>query len=321
MNTITHPTFNRVFKENKLTLGIFLPLAVYKGDLSPFQAHIKYIKQIDHANFASLWVRDIPFYDPTFGDVGQVYDPLTYLAYIAGQTHQIALGTGSIVLPLHHPVELAKTTASIDQLSNGRLLLGVGSGDRLAEYKAFGKSYEERAELFRCVLADMKVLHCDSFPQLHSLLTQTQQLDLIPKPIHSLIPTIVTGGSQQSLEWIAKEADAWMSYPGPTTTTDDTRYLQEKINAFRALIPNGQFKPHMTNEWIDLHEDPYFPRTPLRGGFVLQTGRYGLIDLLEQWQKIGVNHAALGIQFGKRPIDDTLAELAQEVLPHFPTLP
>jgi len=49
----------------------------------------------------------------------------------------------------------------------------------------------------------------------------------------------------------------------------------------------------------------------------LKTGRYALLDLLHQWEKIGMNHAALGIQFGKRDIGETLAELAQEVLPYF----
>lgn len=319
-NVNHHPTFSSVFKENKLTVGLFLPLKQYDGSLTPFHAHIKHIKQIDQAGFAALWVRDIPLFDPGFGDVGQVYDPLTYLSFLAGQTQNIALGTGSIVLPLHHPVSLAKTTASLDQLSNGRLLLGVGSGDRYPEYQAFTKSYENRSELFREVLRDMQTLHHTNFPKLHTTLTKSTTLDLVPKPFHSHIPVLVTGASQQSLQWIAEHADGWMSYPGPTTTIEDTLHLQQKIKAFRDLIPDSQFKPHMTNEWIELDEDPDFPRTPLRGGFILKTGRKGLLELLYQWQKIGVNHAALGIQFGKREISETLDELAKEILPHFPTL-
>ncbi|WP_293952067.1 MULTISPECIES: hypothetical protein [unclassified Sphingobacterium] len=96
--------------------------------------------------------------------------------------------------------------------------------------------------------------------------------------------------------------------------------LADKVSTWRNLIPNDQFKPHMTNEWIELSEDPYFPRTPLRGGFVLKTGRLGLIELLNEWQDAGVNHAALGIQFSTRPLQDVIDELAEEVLPLFPTL-
>lgn len=312
-----HKTFNKVFHPGKLTLGIFLPLEVYDNDISIFNQHLKYIKQIDKSGFASLWVRDIPMYDPGFRDVGQVYDPLTYLAYIAGQTTDVALGTASIVLPLHHPISLAKTTASIDQLSNGRLLFGVGSGDRYAEFPAFNKSFDKRGELFREVMQDIQTLHTIDTPKMDSSITKMQELNLVPKPLHHHIPTLVTGASQQSLEWIAKNADGWITYPGPTTTNEDTLNLEQKIKAFRDLIPNGIFKPHMTNEWIELDEDPHFPRTPLRGGFVLKTGRLGLIDLLHKWEEIGVNHAAIGIQFGKRDIGETLDELATEVLPYF----
>ncbi|MNK35895.1 hypothetical protein D3C87_544330 [compost metagenome] len=75
----------------------------------------------------------------------------------------------------------------------------------------------------------------------------------------------------------------------------------------------------MTNERIDLVDDPDHPRTPLRGGYVLRTGRKGLMALLEEWQAAGVNHAALGIQFSQRPAAEVLEELANDVLPHFPS--
>jgi hypothetical protein len=67
----------------------------------------------------------------------------------------------------------------------------------------------------------------------------------------------------------------------------------------------------MTNEWIDLVDDPGYPRTPLHGGYVLRTGRKGLMALLEEWQAAGVNHAALGIQFSQRPPAEVLEELAR----------
>ena len=62
-------------------------------------------------------------------------------------------------------------------------------------------------------------------------------------------------------------------------------------------------------------------RDRLQGGFILRTGRNGLIDLLRQWQAAGVNHVALGIQFSERPVAEIIQELAEEVLPHFPSLP
>nr|WP_295867422.1 LLM class oxidoreductase [uncultured Chitinophaga sp.] len=315
-----HKAFNRVFAPGKLTLGMFLPLDFYTGDLAIFRHHTEYVKQIDRSNFAAVWVRDIPLFDPGFGDAGQVYDAFTYLSYLAGQTQQVALGTGSIILPFWHPVALAKTAASLDHLSDNRLLLGVGSGDRMGEFPAFGQPFETRGERFRQVLEEFRTLKATAFPEINSSLTRLQGMDLLPKPVRSAIPTLITGASQQPLSWIAEHGDGWMTYPGASTSKRETLALGGKIKAWRALIPEGAFKPHMTNEWIELTEDPHFPRTPLRGGFILKTGRLGLIDLLNEWQEIGVNHAAIGIQFGNRPIAETIDELAKEVLPHFPAL-
>lgn len=77
-------------------------------------------------------------------------------------------------------------------------------------------------------------------------------------------------------------------------------------------IADGGFRPHMTNEWLDLVDDPAYPRTPLHGGYVLRTGRNGLIELLGEWRAAGVNHAALGIQFAARPAAEVIQELAEE---------
>ncbi|WP_324027260.1 LLM class flavin-dependent oxidoreductase [Maribacter sp. BPC-D8] len=59
-------------------------------------------------------MRDVPFNVPSFGDAGQTFDPFTYLGYLARQTSEIALGVSSIALPLHHPVYVAKSAATID---------------------------------------------------------------------------------------------------------------------------------------------------------------------------------------------------------------
>lgn len=315
-----HLAFNRLFAPNKLTVGIFLPLSVYSGSLDVFADHVKLIRQIDEKNFGAIWVRDIPLFDPNFGDVGQVYDPFTYLSYLAGITKNVVLGTGSIVLPFWHPISLAKVAASIDRLSGNRLILGVGSGDRPVEFPAFGISFEDRGERFRQVLQEFHEITKNSFPKIQSDLTFMNGVDDLPKPVTNNIPTLITGASQQSLDWIASNGDGWITYPGASVTKSDTLRLADKLNAWRRLIPNQEFKPHMTNEWIELSEDPYFPRTPLRGGFILKTGRFGLIDLLNEWQEIGVNHVALGIQFSTRPLEDVIEELAEEVLPFFPSL-
>ena len=85
-----------------------------------------------------MWVRDVPLFDPAFGDAGQVFDPFAYLAYLAAQTRHVALATGSAIFTLRHPIDLAKAAATLDCLSGGRLLLGIASGDRAVEFPAYG---------------------------------------------------------------------------------------------------------------------------------------------------------------------------------------
>lgn len=142
--------YNSVFQPDELSIGITVPIEYYDQGLMPtMEHHLERVELLDELGFKALWIRDVPFKVPSFGDAGQMYDPFTYLGFLAAKTKKIALGISSIALPLHHPVHVAKSAATIDQLSGGRLLLGVASGDRFDEYPAMGIEYENRGELFR----------------------------------------------------------------------------------------------------------------------------------------------------------------------------
>lgn len=314
-----HPGYRRMFAPDRLTMGIFLPLRFYQGDMSVLAGQAELVEAIDRHDFAAVWLRDVPLFDPMFGDAGQVFDPFTYMAFLAARTQRVALATGSAIFTLRHPIDLAKAASTIDQLSGGRLVMGIASGDRPIEFPAYGLEHEARAERFAQAVSYFRQLMQPGSLVIDSPLGQFARAELLPKPVSGSIPLIVTGASGQSLDWIAKHADGWLTYPQATHNPSGPQRLAAKISAWRQLIPDGGFRPHMTNEWLDLVDDPNYPRTPLRGGFTLRTGRKGLIQLLEEWQAAGVNHAALGIQFAERPTAEVIQELAEEVLPHFPT--
>ncbi|WP_256736924.1 LLM class oxidoreductase [Pectobacterium versatile] len=315
----THPDYRRMLAPDRLTIGIFLPLRFYKGDMRVLAGQADLVTDIDRRGFAAVWVRDVPLFDPSFGDAGQVFDPFTYLAFLAAKTKRVALATGSAVFSLRHPIDLAKASTTIDQLSGGRLVMGIASGDRASEFPAYGLEHSERGERFSQTVAYFRQLMQAATPSIDSPLGRIDGAEFLPKPTTGAIPLIVTSSSGQSLAWIADHADGWLTYPEATHNRQGPQRLAEKIRAWRNLIPDGGFRPHMTNEWLDLVDDPDHPRTPLRGGYVLRTGRKGLIALLEEWQQAGVNHAALGIQFSERPAAEVIQELAEDVLPHFPS--
>lgn len=149
-----HRGYSRVFQPGHLTFGFIAPLESYPDSPAPtMENHAALARKVDEADFSAIWLRDVPFYDPNFGDVGQILDPMVYAGFLAGITHQITIGTAGIVLPLRDPLIVAKQAVSIDQLLGGRFILGLATGDRPIEYPAFGIDFDTRAARFRDALA------------------------------------------------------------------------------------------------------------------------------------------------------------------------
>lgn len=305
--------FNYAFKANQLSIGIVIPIENYTTSAVPTMAsHVERAKLADELGFKALWVRDVPLQVPSFGDAGQTYDPFTYLGFLAAHTQHIALCTGSIALPLHHPIHVAKSAATIDQLSDGRLILGVASGDRPAEYPAMGVDFEERGDIFRDAFTYIRKAQED-FPSLSSRYFGhlNGQSDILPKAKMHKIPMLVTGHSRQSTQWIAENADGWLYYPR-------NFYMQHhNISEWRGFIPKSQAfdKPFMQPLYVDLQDDDNFMPRPIHLGF--KTGAKYLVNYLQQLKAMGVNHVAINLRFNTSKIESTLANLAKKVLPYF----
>ncbi len=303
--------FQRMFVQNQLTVGVFFPIEAYKGSIPTMQHQVVLAQRAEALGFAALWFRDVPLYDPGFGDVGQIFDPWVYLGYMAAHTQTIALATGSIIFPLRHPLHLAKAAASVDRLSNGRLVLGIASGDRPVEFPAFRIDFESRGERFRQTFYDFKQALAKDWTVIRSPLTHLEGADLLPKPVGAHIPLLVTGHSRQSPEWIAEHADGWLYYPRHPQM--QAQIIQDWRRLTEQFAP-GVFKPYAQSLYVDLVDDPNGTATPIHLGYRL--GRNRLIDLLQHLQAIGVNHVGLNFKYGSRPAADVLEEIGQYVLPY-----
>ena len=305
--------FKRVFQPNQLTLGVGIPIENNGSSaIATMDDHVKRVQLVEELGFKAIWLRDIPFMVPSFGDAGQIFDPFTYLGFLSAQTTDIALGVASIALPLHYPVHVAKSAASVDQLSGGRLILGVASGDRKDEYPAMNISHDERGELFRESFAYIRNA-AESFPVLSTKHygNLTGGIDVLPKPTGSRIPLMVTGFSQQSMEWNAIHSDGWMSYP--RSIDEQTRLIKD----WRKLIALDQpyDKPFLQSMYVDLHpNDDFAPQSIPLG---LRLGAKHLVAYLHQLQAIGVNHVGIVLRFNNEPIPETLLRMSEKVLPHF----
>jgi len=309
------PGFRTAFAPDRLTLGLLFPIEAYSGDIPRMRNQERLARTAEAAGFAALWVRDVPLRVPEFGDVGQIYDPWVFLGWIAAHTRRIALGTASIVLPLRHPLHTAKAAASIDQLSGGRLLLGVASGDRPQEYPAFGAPFDQRQDAFREHLRLLRQALSEDFPVLASPYGEIRGVDLLPKPFGRELPVLVTGSSGQSPDWIAREGHGWLTYPRPPLR--QRQVIAEWRSAVEAVAP-GMFKPFAQSLYIDLTADPDHPPRPIHLGWRL--GRNLLVELLEELRGSGANHVILNLKYGTRPAEEVLEELAAHVAPRFPAM-
>lgn len=310
----TLPGYKRTFKPGKMTLGLFFPIEAFEGDAPTMLNQVQRARQAEEAGFAALWVRDVPLRDPGFGDVGQIFDPWAYLGYITAQTTNIALGTGAIVVPIRHPLHLAKAAASIDQLSGGRLLLGVATGDRPVEFPAFGVDAESRGDQFREYLEVYRQALSQSFQPVTWSEGVLSGADLVPKPLASEIPLLITGRSRQSMEWIAENSHGWITYPRRVDV--QKRFVESWHEAVSTTCGPVVFKPFSQSLFIDLLDDPTAVPQPIHLGFRL--GRNALINLLKMHDAIGVNHLMLNLKYGRREAGDVIEELAEHVVPHFP---
>lgn len=311
---MAHRGYSRVFQAGHLTFGFIAPLESYPESPGPtLEDHALMARKVDEADFAVIWLRDVPFYDPNFGDVGQILDPLVYAGYLAAVTERITVGTAGIVLPLRDPLIVAKQAASIDQLLGGRFILGLATGDRPVEYPAFGREFGNRAERFRDALSLVRATTEKNWAQHASKFYGhlDGSLDLVPKPAAPRMPTIVIGQSGQSLEWIGESTDGILSYIA------NPALIPQIIERWRAACGVNGFKPYGYGTLFDLASDPDHPVQP---GRVLRAGRNALIELWKRQQDQGVNHVALHFKPQRRPASEVIDELGEYVLPHFPSL-
>lgn len=306
--------YGRAFRPERLSVGLVVPLESYPTAPVPTMArHLERVQLADALGFAAIWLRDVPFDVPTFGDAGQTFDPFVYLGYLAARTERIALGVASVILPLRHPAHVAKAAASADVLSGGRLLLGVASGDRPEEYPALGIPFEERGARFRESVDYIRRVG-ERAPAFDSAYGRVGGgMDLLPKPAAGALPLLITGGSRQDPDWIARNGDGWMTYPRE-------RVAQARVvDDYRARVraAGRHDKPVMQPLYIDLAEDPSTPLIPIHLGFRL--GVRALCDHLEALEEIGVNHVALNLRFNRADVETTLQRLADGLLPRFPS--
>src|SRR5512132_4064972 len=185
-------------------------------------------RRADALGFDSLWTGDhVSFH-------GAIYESLTLLASYAGITTRARLGTGVYLLALRHPTVAAKITSTLDVLSGGRLIFGVGvGGENPKEFEACGIPHNERGARVTEGIDVVRRLWKDTPASFKGRFTQFEGVSIDPKPVQKPAPPIWIGGrSDAALQRAGRQGDGWISY-----VVQAERYKQSvaKIEAAAAM--------------------------------------------------------------------------------------
>ncbi|MDQ7844680.1 MAG: TIGR03619 family F420-dependent LLM class oxidoreductase [Armatimonadota bacterium] len=163
------------------------------------------------------------------------YEPLVTYGAVATATSRIKLMTGVIVLPLRHPVVLAKQVATLDQFSGGRVILGVGVGAYREEFEALfpGFGGARRGEMVSEGVQALRLLFSERRASFRGRYVRFEDVEMFPKPRQTPLPIYIGGNAPEGLRRVAAHGDGWL--PALLTPEEIRRGLQEIRDHARAL--------------------------------------------------------------------------------------
>ena len=141
-------------------------------------------------------------------------DPLIWMAYVAARTSRIKLATGILILPQHNPVICAKQVATLDYMSGGRILLGIGVGWLKEEFEALGVPFAERGARTEDYMHAMRALWSMDSPTFQGRFVSFKDAYMNPKPVNRAVPLIIGGHSKAAAQRAGRLADGFFPARG-----------------------------------------------------------------------------------------------------------
>ena len=192
-------------------------------------------RRAEALGFDSVWASEHVFNTSYVYDrIGNrpYYEPLAILSYVAATTSRVLLGTSVLVIPYHNPIRLAKTAATLDAMSGGRLMLGIGVGVIEQEMEAMGVPFAERGAYTDEAMAVMRELWTQEDPSFDGRFNTFSGMKFSPKPAQPSVPLIIGGTSRAAIRRAARAGDGWhpTAMP-PEELSQAIRYLRERTEA------------------------------------------------------------------------------------------
>ena len=195
-----------------------LPNADYLGFPATTEAIVQTAVKAEELGFDALFVNDHVIVDdsPRSESWRNVYDPMMVLSYVAACTSRVLLGTSVLIMPYRNPIVTAKMIATLDQMSGGRAVAGVGSGWNEAEYNALDVPFHQRGARTSEYLRIWQACWAPGATTFHGRFFSFNNMHVNPKPLQQPHPPLWIGGSSEaSLRRAARFGQVWQPTPTP----------------------------------------------------------------------------------------------------------
>ncbi|HLI45706.1 MAG TPA: TIGR03619 family F420-dependent LLM class oxidoreductase [Geobacterales bacterium] len=207
---------------------------LHTGQWASKEAIEKTAEQAERLEFNSIWVSDHIITPTSYGkSYGYIYESIVTLSYLASLTENVILGSSVIVLPIRDPVILAKQLASLDLLSQGRLIVGFGSGWLKEEFEFLGKEFINRGKIMDEWIMTIKRLWSSE-----RIVWEGKEMMFEPKPLQKGGPKIIIGGnSKKAIIRACKLGDGWNPVGiSPKILSKKIAFMRKMSNNYRKLI-------------------------------------------------------------------------------------
>ena len=268
----------------KIRVGFGLGTRSFTNDHSTFDP---FVDSLEELGFDSLWLSE------RLG--GECPDPIVGLAYAAGRSQKMKFGFSVMVLPGRNLAVLAKELASLDRLSNGRLLpaFGLGVAD-VHEQAAFGVQRKERAKMFNEALPLLKRMWEDGPVTHQGEFYNYEEVDLLPKPTQKPMDIWLGGAADVELRRCGRFGDGWLpSFCTPEMAADGWKGVNEAADEHeRFMDPEhfGVLVPYSHGELPDSYRTILDRRAPgIDPQEIIPIGHKGLKEQLERFIEVGAS--------------------------------
>ena len=303
-----------------MKIGCHLPMF---GPIGTRENVLTFARRMESLGYDSLWASDhvvIPSriasrypYSPAgqfpLGPDVPFLEPLTTLALVAGVTERVRLGTSVLVLPHRNPALAAKMAATLDHLSGGRVVLGVGVGWMREEIELLGGDYDRRGAWSDEAIAVMRACWRDARTAHHGEFFSFDEIGVFPKPTRGDLPILIGGHTPRALRRVVELGDGWhAAFIPPEALKGDIARLREECA--RQKRPFEQLTISV-RAGLSLRSAPLGPdRKPLQGS------RDQVIADLVAYRDLGVESILLEARY--RDLADMLsiyATFARDIRP------